>query len=846
MGENTELFANLMELVVNDYAHWRRNYFPQDMPLMSSRDLRKQELNQDGLRDALVQMVAELRRSFPFHSPRYIAHQQSDLSMPSMLGSLAGMLYNANNVTSESGAVTLGMEIEAAGALARMIGFTPPPEPPQLPVSVEALEKYRARLADNYAWCHLTSGGTSANLEALWVARNVRYRAFSVRDACRAYFGEDDDRSLAVEVRIPGSAERASLADLQDDQILGLAPAEATELLARYNQAALRDSRVDVEDDDACRAVIGRAWSVLEEVGSRSQSGWANKLAEHPPAVLVSGAAHYSVSKALDLLAMGGPVKVATDSRHRVDVGALRRELESTREQNLTPLAVVAIVGTTEEGAVDPVHEVVELRREYEQRHGQSFWIHTDAAWGGYFLSALRLSPRDELEDWGRQVFTTAGAPAPTQGSIKESTHKWVDNWSSLQVEGPQSDEQARLLNLAKKAGEEQRWEDAKATLTRFVFTCRPDLSVVESMVADESALIERSKEFLRDDYTPHGKDSVRTVISPQQSNPVDVQLDREPDIYLLHALAAIAETDSVTMDPHKMGYQPYPCGAVAFRADRVRDFVRQQAPYITSLSGAAAVQQPLVHLKRPDDEVGDGRSLVRVVEAPAPYTIEGSRPSAPATGLWLSTKVLPLHQDGHGSIVRSSWRSARDLYSWITQFTEYRSHLLEPVADQPQIELIPLCRDAAGQAAPPDTNLVVFGVRVAGLESFTLQDYNRLVKGIYRRFSILAEYGDERHSYSQPLFLSKTEFKPDSYPAAGIRPCADALGITDFEAAYQGSSASLEVLRATVMNPYLESVTNRSSGHDLFEEFMGHIYRAALETWAEPEAATTAGSRDR
>ncbi|MBN1654329.1 MAG: hypothetical protein JXA30_11210 [Deltaproteobacteria bacterium] len=34
-----------------------------------------------------------------------------------------------------------------------------------------------------------------------------------------------------------------------------------------------------------------------------------------------------------------------------------------------------------------------------------------------------------------------------------------------------------------------------------------------------------------------------------------------------------------ISVDPHNMGYIPYPCGVVAFRDDRTRRFIAQNAP---------------------------------------------------------------------------------------------------------------------------------------------------------------------------------------------------------------------------------------------------------------------------
>ena len=50
---------------------------------------------------------------------------------------------------------------------------------------------------------------------------------------------------------------------------------------------------------------------------------------------------------------------------------------------------VVAILGTTEAGSVDPLADIIALRDEMRQL-GLSFIVHVDAAWGGYFASINR------------------------------------------------------------------------------------------------------------------------------------------------------------------------------------------------------------------------------------------------------------------------------------------------------------------------------------------------------------------------------------------------------------------------------------------------------------------------
>jgi glutamate/tyrosine decarboxylase-like PLP-dependent enzyme len=88
---------------------------------------------------------------------------------------------------------------------------------------------------------------------------------------------------------------------------------------------------------------------------------------------LASTQAHYThqrISKVLQL-----PFEtVACNARGRIDVGALEERLKRGDVST-----VVATMGTTATGSVDPLHEIQTLRAKYD------FQIHADAAYGGYF-----------------------------------------------------------------------------------------------------------------------------------------------------------------------------------------------------------------------------------------------------------------------------------------------------------------------------------------------------------------------------------------------------------------------------------------------------------------------------
>ena len=89
---------------------------------------------------------------------------------------------------------------------------------------------------------------------------------------------------------------------------------------------------------------------------------------------------------------------VQLDHGARVDINALRKQLQESLDQQKAVYAVVAIVGSTEEGCVDPLSEIIKLRDEF-QKKGLSFLVHADGAWGGYFCTMLPrgFKPGDEI-----------------------------------------------------------------------------------------------------------------------------------------------------------------------------------------------------------------------------------------------------------------------------------------------------------------------------------------------------------------------------------------------------------------------------------------------------------------
>lgn len=102
----------------------------------------------------------------------------------------------------------------------------------------------------------------------------------------------------------------------------------------------------------------------------------------HPDATIVaSELAHYTHSRISAALQLNFE-SIPCNRMGRMDAEALRRRLDNSHIGT-----VVATMGTTAVGSVDPLPELLELREQY------GFRLHADAAYGGYFGLTDALEP---------------------------------------------------------------------------------------------------------------------------------------------------------------------------------------------------------------------------------------------------------------------------------------------------------------------------------------------------------------------------------------------------------------------------------------------------------------------
>jgi len=130
----------------------------------------------------------------------------------------------------------------------------------------------------------------------------------------------------------------------------------------------------------------------------------------------------------------------------------------------------------------------------------------------------------------------------------------------------------------------------------------------------------------------------------------------------------AIAECDSVVVDPHKHGLQPYGCGCVLFRDPAVGRFYVHDSPYTYFTSSE-------LHLGE--------------------ISLECSRAGAAAAAFWTTLQLLPLTDSGLGAVLRACRRAAVELARLLRESSGLRLY------QEPELDIVAYLPWRDGMTAP-------------------------------------------------------------------------------------------------------------------------------------------------
>lgn len=670
-AENLEFFEKIISDIVKDNAFLRRNYQVDDQLIITEQD----KLSDDYINaisefhNHLKIVLNQLKKSVPTYHPRHIGHMNADVMMSGVAGFMSALLYNPNNIINIASPASTLMEIEYIDSLCSMIGFP----------SIARSNKDKMG-----SWGHLCSGGTSANIEALWILRNLKYFPVTIKIVAKA-----PDYKFLNSIKIGTS----TIKELSFNELFNIPISETYPLLEKVRLSfsdGLKSDKVTVhrtfksDIDFYEKAILPYTVQYLGVAGIHKA---CTDLGENLnfPKVYIARTSHYSWDKAMDIVGLGrgNLVKIEVDQDFRLDITNLKQQLES--DDNAI-LAVVNIMGSTEEGAFDPLLNILELRKQTELNLGKSFFVHVDGAYGGYFASCI---------DYKRQL--------PYSGS------------------------------------------EFKEFL----------ISVV------------RSEEISMDDQV--------------LSQSINEYFSFDTDWY--QNVLALKDVDSITIDPHKLGYIPYPAGAIVFRDYRSREHISFDAPYVTN-------------------ENSQDLSAIYLGQ----WTLEGSRPGASAVACYLSEKVLPLVPQGHGTLLGCTIIGAIRLLSAIEKFNSPQNCLNKGY------QILPLFKG--------DSNIVCYIVsNPKFIKSPTL--LNIFTDAVFKAFAI----DTKRIIPDFKFILSNSLWDYKNYRRQ-INTILAAAGIDESKFS-EMEGEKLEYIRSVMLNPLTAFVS--PTFYDEYLEMIGEIADGAL-----------------
>ena len=451
-----------------------------------------------------------------------------DTTIASNVGYIAALLYNQNNVASMASGVTLQLEREAAKDLCGMVGYN--------------IDEEGGHTTENpLSWGHLPNGGTVANLEAMWAARSVKFNGLTMQRMMKENFkgevlGAVYDSFEFVDLQ----GNRRKLKEASAWELLNLPVDEGIDLFDNIVEAInVKECELGCSQKTSFDQLFDWAKEyTLEELGGLSFFDiFRDELQESNIRLggkwFCPGSRHYSWDKGANILGIGrrNLIKVPVDRNCRMDPDVLTQELEKCLENRWPVIGVTVVFGTTQEGAVDDLEKILEIRKSFEGR-GLTFSIHIDGAWGGYFATCIKGNP-------------------DRNGGIATPKRK---------------------------------------------------VSHVNSVFFNEARLSTHFETQLR----------------------------------------CLKKANSITLDPHKSGFCPYPAGGLLYRNGNIRKFLAQKAAYVN-------------HGTENNEEINL-------------FGIDGSKPGAASAGVWLSHKVTGLHCDGYGLLLRQSSFSAGVMYAmWVS-----------------------------------------------------------------------------------------------------------------------------------------------------------------------------------
>ncbi|MFB6374372.1 MAG: aspartate aminotransferase family protein, partial [Bradymonadaceae bacterium] len=298
--------------------------------------------------------------------------------------------------------------------------------------------------------------------------------------------------------------------------------------------------------------------------------------------------------------------------------------------------------------------------------------------------------------------------------------------------------------------------DDLQATLDRLADEQIPILAVVCILGTTEFGTVdpireivdERERRLEEGQYFPVHVDAawggyLASIFRHPDGDLVERKRLREqfhyfPSRTVYQAFGALAEVESITVDPHKLGYIPYPAGAYVSRFGGMTEFVGETATYAFG-----------------ENEGGTEPPLPDRLRQLGQYILEGSKPGASAASVHVTHQVLPLHTDAFGALLKETVRACEYFFDRVDD-------LAERLADEVHID-IPF---------EPDCNLVCLAINPVGNDSAAR--LNAFVRSLYEEMRVDRTLPIQVRSF----FASSTTLSAEDIGPEHLETLTDRLGL--------------------------------------------------------------------
>ena len=235
-------------------------------------------------------------------------------------------------------------------------------------------------------------------------------------------------------------------------------------------------------------------------------------------------------------------------------------------------------------------------------------------------------------------------------------------------------------------------------------------------------------------------------------------------------AFRAIDQADSVVIDPHKHGLQPYGCGAVIFKDPDVANFYDHTSPYTYFTTG---------------DDIHMGE-----------ISLECSRSGAAAAALWMTLQLLPLTREGMGEVIAPGRRAA---LKWAGKLRE--SELFE-LYQEPDLDIVSYFPrgDSLTDIDRRSGAILTAGMNAPRDESLFVATYQVNADDMAARGHVIDERDADSSKKGEPLvgarILRSVTMKPETEPAvddihAAVEKLARAAATAERDAPLPGEEVA-------------------------------------------------------